>query len=170
MAVIGVLAGRDTNPDTGRKMVPYFSMEAVRPWVEKGVLTVTTHSYDMHKPQNTADGTVNRPGVLMMEHESEQDYIRALTEDFAAAREQLQSGLGLPIRVFVYPYGFCDLLPEAVLRAQGVRVSVTTHPGANQIVMGLPQTLIQLNRTDVHNGMDGDHLMRQMQKELDMLK
>lgn len=168
VAVIGSLAGLDTSPDTGRPMDPRFALAEAKPWVDKGVLTITTHSFNMHQPQET-DGVPNRPGVLMLPHESEQDYIRALKEDFRAACEQLQSELGLPCNVFVYPYGFCDVLPEAVLRSQGVRVSLTTNIGANEIVMGLPQTLIQLNRTDVHNGMDGDRLMRELWKELDVL-
>lgn len=49
IAVIGVSIGHTTYKDTGIPIMPHFSLEDARPWVARGVLTVTTHSYDMHK-------------------------------------------------------------------------------------------------------------------------
>lgn len=47
--MIGVSIGRTTYKDTDIPITPHFSLEDARPWVARGVLTVTTHSYDMHQ-------------------------------------------------------------------------------------------------------------------------
>ena len=82
IAVIGVSIGRTTYKDTDIPITPHFSLEDARPWVARGVLTVTTHSYDMHQV-TAVDGAGCRRGVLQMRGEAEPDYIAALTqEDF----------------------------------------------------------------------------------------
>lgn len=48
IAVIGVSIGHTTYKDTDIPIMPHFSLEDARPWIKRGVLTVTTHSYDMH--------------------------------------------------------------------------------------------------------------------------
>ena len=65
IAVIGVSIGRTTYKDTDIPITPHFSLEDARPWVARGVLTVTTHSYDMHQV-TTVDGAGCRRGVLQM--------------------------------------------------------------------------------------------------------
>ena len=77
IAVIGVSIGRTTYKDTDIPITPHFSLEDARPWVARGVLTVTTHSYDMHQVA-AVDGAGCRRGVLQMRGEAESDYIAAL--------------------------------------------------------------------------------------------
>ena len=63
IAVIGVSIGRTTYKDTDIPITPHFSLEDARPWVARGDLTVTTHSYDMHQV-TAVDGAGCRRGVL----------------------------------------------------------------------------------------------------------
>lgn len=88
IAVIGVSIGHTTYKDTDIPITPHFSLEDARPWIERGVLTVTTHSYDMHQV-TAVDGAGCRRGVLQMRGEAESDYIAALTQDYTRAQEQL---------------------------------------------------------------------------------
>lgn len=104
IAVIGVSIGRTTYKDTDIPITPHFSLEDARPWIARGVLTVTTHSYDMHQV-TAVDGAGCRRGVLQMPGEAEPDYIAALTQDYTRAQEQLAGLPGTPLPVFTYPNG-----------------------------------------------------------------
>ena len=168
-AVIGVSVGCDTYKDTGEAMIPHFALEEILPWAEKGVFTLTTHSYDMHQSEEL-DGAHCRHGALRLPGESEAAFVQALTEDYRLACAQLQTVPGADCSVYVYPFGFSDLLSEVVLQSLGVRATVTTEAGVNEILKGLPQSLVQLHRTDVHNGMDGEALLKQLELETKSLQ
>ncbi len=88
IAVIGVSIGHTTYKDTDIPITPHFSLEDARPWIERGVLTVTTHSYDMHQV-TAVDGAGCRRGVLQMRGEAEPDYIAALTQDYTRRKSSL---------------------------------------------------------------------------------
>ena len=165
IAVIGVSVGRDQYKDSGTAITPHFALEEAIPWIEKGVLTVTTHSYDMHQVASL-DGEDCREGVLQRDGESEEAYIDALTEDYLLAREQLTQALGEVCPVYTYPYGYRSTLSEVVLHSLGVQVTVTTEAGANQLVKGIPQSLYQLRRINVSGGMTAETLLEQMDAAL----
>ena len=158
IAVIGVSIGHTTYKDTGVPIMPHFSLEDARPWIARGVLTVTTHSYDMHQVA-AVDGAGCRRGVLQMRGEAEPDYIAALTQDYTRAQEQLTGLPGTPLPVFTYPNGAYSELSERVLQALGVQVTVTTEGGANRLVKGEPETLRLLHRIHVWRGTKPDMLL-----------
>lgn len=169
IAVIGVSIGHKTYKDTDIPITPHFSLEDARPWVARGVLTVTTHSYDMHQV-TTVDGAGCRRGVLQMPGEAEPDYIAALTQDYTRAQEQLAGLPGTPLPVFTYPNGAYSELSERVLQALGVQVTVTTEGGANRLVKGEPETLRLLHRIHVWRGTKPDMLLSRIDAALQALR
>lgn len=169
IAVIGVSIGRTTYKDTDIPITPHFSLEDARPWVARGVLTVTTHSYDMHQV-TAVDGAGCRRGVLQMRGEAEPDYIAALTQDYTRAQEQLAGLPGTPLPVFTYPNGAYSELSERVLQALGVQVTVTTEGGANRLVKGEPETLRLLHRIHVWRGTKPDMLLSRIDGALQALR
>lgn len=169
IAVIGVSIGHKTYKDTDIPITPHFSLEDARPWVERGVLTVTTHSYDMHQIA-AVDGNDCRRGVLQMHGEAEPDYIAALTQDYTRAQEQLAGLPGTPLPVFTYPNGAYSELSERVLQEQGVQVTVTTEGGANRLVKGEPETLRLLRRIHVWRGTKPDMLLSRIDGALQALR
>lgn len=169
IAVIGVSIGRTTYKDTDIPITPHFSLEDARPWVARGVLTVTTHSYDMHQV-TAVDGAGCRRGVLQMRGEAESDYIAALTQDYTRAQEQLARLPGTPLPVFTYPNGAYSELSERVLQALGVQVTVTTEGGANRLVKGEPETLRLLHRIHVWRGTKPDMLLSRIDGALQALR
>ncbi len=158
IAVIGVSIGHTTYKDTDIPIMPHFSLEDARPWIKRGILTVTTHSYDMHQIA-AVDGNDCRRGVLQMPGEAEPDYIAALTQDYTHAQEQLAGLPGKVLPVFTYPFGAYSELSERVLQEQGVQVTVTIADGANRLVKGEPETLRRLRRINVPAGMEPDALL-----------
>lgn len=169
IAVIGVSIGHKTYKDTDIPITPHFSLEDVRPWIARGVLTVTTHSYDMHQV-TAVDGAGCRRGVLQMRGEAESDYIAALTQDYTRAQEQLAGLPGTPLPVFTYPFGAYSGLSERVLQALGVQVTVTTEGGANRLVKGEPETLRLLHRIHVWRGTKPDMLLSRIDAALQALR
>ena len=169
IAVIGVSIGHKTYKDTDIPITPHFSLEDARPWVERGVLTVTTHSYDMHQIA-AVDGNDCRRGVLQMRGEAEPDYIAALTQDYTRAQEQLAGLPGTPLPVFTYPNGAYSELSERVLQELGVQVTVTTEGGANRLVKGEPETLRLLHRIHVWRGTKPDMLLSRIDAALQTLR
>lgn len=168
IAVIGVSIGHTTYKDTDIPIMPHFSLEDARPWIKRGVLTVTTHSYDMHQIA-AVDGNDCRRGVLQMPGEAEPDYIAALTQDYTHAQEQLAGLPGKVLPVFTYPFGAYSELSERVLQEQGVQVTVTIANGANRLVKGEPETLRLLRRINVPAGMEPDALLSSIDAALQAL-
>ena len=168
IAVIGVSIGHTTYKDTDIPIMPHFSLEDARPWIKRGVLTVTTHSYDMHQIA-AVDGNDCRRGVLQMPGEAEPDYIAALTQDYTHAQEQLAGLPGKVLPVFTYPFGAYSELSERVLQEQGVQVTVTIADGANRLVKGEPETLRLLRRINVPAGMEPDVLLSSIDTALQAL-
>ncbi len=169
IAVIGVSIGHTTYKDTDIPITPHFSLEDARPWVARGVLTVTTHSYDMHQV-TAVDGAGCRRGVLQMPGEAEPDYIAALTQDYTRAQEQLAGLPGTPLPVFTYPFGAYSELSERVLQELGVQVTITIADGANRLVKGEPETLRLLRRINVPAGMEPDVLLSRIDGALQALR
>lgn len=168
IAVIGVSIGHTTYKDTDIPIMPHFSLEDARPWIKRGILTVTTHSYDMHQIA-AVDGNDCRRGVLQMPGEAEPDYIAALTQDYTRAQEQLAGLPGKVLPVFTYPFGAYSELSERVLQEQGVQVTVTIADGANRLVKGEPETLRLLRRINVPAGMEPDALLSSIDAALQTL-
>lgn len=168
IAVIGVSIGHTTYKDTDIPIMPHFSLEDARPWIKRGILTVTTHSYDMHQIA-AVDGNDCRHGVLQMPGEAEPDYIAALTQDYTHAQKQLAGLPGKVLPVFTYPFGAYSELSERVLQEQGVQVTVTIADGANRLVKGEPETLRLLRRINVPAGMEPDALLSSIDAALQAL-
>ena len=147
--VIGSSRGRDTHLRTGTPIIPHFSLEEARPWVEAGVIQIQHHSYDMHHVRQLEMEETFRQGILQREDESDKAYREALIADFNTLRQKIEEALGTAVTVFAYPYGHHSEEAEAILRELGVRVTLTTVPGTNLISRNKPESLFLLNRLNI---------------------
>lgn len=159
VAVIGVSVGKNTYKDTGIPITPHFSLEEAATYVEKNIIDIQTHTFDMHQVKKL-DGEDCREGVLQMEGEDETEYINELVEDFERSKQQIQSVLRTDCNVYTYPYGKFDTLSEVVLQEQGIQVTVTINDGVNQLIKGIPQSLYQLKRCNVTGMMSAQDVMQ----------
>lgn len=90
-----------------------------------------------------------RTGVLQREDETEAQYAAFLRQDCAQFNQLMEPVLGRPADVLAYPYGRCSILSEILLAQEGFYTTVTTMPGQNTVIKGLPQTLRSMNRYDL---------------------
>lgn len=157
--VIGCSMGKDTYKDTGEPMTPHFTAEQARELEDTGLVTIGSHGYDIHEVKGR-DPEPIRHGVLQKEGESEADYAAFLQRDCARFNEVMEPALGRRADILAYPYGQCSPLSEILLAREGVYATVTTTPGMNTLVKGLPQTLRAMDRYDMEAmGLTGEELL-----------
>lgn len=161
IAVVGCTEGKNTYKDTGKAITPHFALEDAKPWIDEGVITLNSHSYDMHQVEKL-DGAGCHAGVIPLEGETEEDFIGAVREDYRRSTERLLQAGSVSTAVFTYPYGrYCEL-SEAVLKEMGVNVTVSTDHGVAEIVRGLPQSLRVLDRIAIADDVTPESLIDKM--------
>lgn len=163
--VIGINVGQTVYPHTGQALdPPRFSWDQVRPWVEKGVICVQSHTYDMH--QRSEYGLSGRDGVLRKSAETEEEYLQALREDLALAREGLYQGLGVELNVVAFPFGLYSSQAVEELTEQGVQMTLSTNWGCRRVVPGWERTLQCMERMWISDHMTGEKLLSCVQEQV----
>jgi len=145
--VIGCSVGKDIYKD-GLPMAPHFTAEQARELEDSGLVTIGSHGYDIHEVQGRDPDPI-RHGVLQREDESEAEYVDFLREDCERFNQVMEPVLGRKADILAYPYGQCSTLSEILIAQEGIYATVTTIPGVNTLVKGLPQTLRAMDRYDV---------------------
>jgi len=155
---IGVSVGKETYKETGAPIIPHFGTAEMGEMTQSGVMAVHSHTFDMHQ-SDSLDVVDYRRGVLPWEGEAEADYIAAFRADFMQSKAQIEGATGHAADVFAYPHGQSVPLSEALLREMGVRVTLTIAPHSNVLVHGLPQSLLQLGRYDMTDGVSPERML-----------
>lgn len=144
---IGVSFGKDHYKDTDYAMTPHFGAAEAKEMTDSGLISIQSHTYDMHQWPPYEDGSAAvRENILPLAGESEEAYVQALTDDFTKSRAQLEAATGQPVDVLAYPAGQYSTLAQVTLQELGVHVTLSTTPGVNTVVKGLPQTLYAMLR------------------------
>jgi len=155
--VIGEAVGTSTYKDTGHPTIPKFCFQQARNMA--GVVSIQSHSYDMHQHAPFEEGRA-RINILRWYDECEEEYIEVLREDHRLVSEAIYAGTGEAVFAIAFPHGIYDTLSQAVLIEMGVRVTLGTNYGHNTIIMGLPQSLLSLNRYNINNYVTAEDLLR----------
>ncbi len=152
--VIGCSVGHDKYyKNTEFELTPHFGKEEITEMVSSGLISIESHTYDMHQWPPFETGDKIRESVLNFENESESDYIKALKSDIEAQNKLFES-LGIPYsKVMSFPHGKHNDISKVILRENGYKAAVTTdNLRTNEIVAGLPQTLLHLGRMTMDSG------------------
>ena len=143
---IGVSFGKDHYKDTDYAITPHFGAAEAAEMTASGLISIQSHTYDMHQWPPYETGSAVRENILQLSSESEEAYVQALTEDFTRSRALLEDATGQPVDVLAYPAGQYSTLTQVTLQSLGVHVTLSTNPGVNTVVKGLPQTLYAMLR------------------------
>ncbi|MBR5252326.1 MAG: polysaccharide deacetylase family protein [Clostridia bacterium] len=160
--VIGYSLGQDTYKDTDYAITPHFNEAEMQEMVSSGIINIGSHTYDMHQAAEFEAG-VARTTMAQLDGESEAEYIEAIRADVIHSKEQLGGIVGEDIRVLSFPQGYYNDNILAVLREEGVVMSVSTDWGVATVVKGLEQSLYAMKRIGADN-MTADQLMAQISK------
>lgn len=156
---IGVSFGTDHYKDTDYAITPHFGAAEAAEMTASGLISIQSHTYDMHQwPPYETDSAV-RENILQLPGESEESYVQALTEDFTRSRALLEDATGRPVDVLAYPAGQYSMLAQVTLQSLGVHVTLSTNPGVNTVVKGLPQTLYAMLRFGITEDISPEALL-----------
>lgn len=160
--VIGSSVGKDTYKDTDHAITPHFNEEAMWEMIDSGVISIGSHTYDMHQAEAYEDG-IARTTMASLAGESEAEYIEAIRSDVACSKDQLRNITGEEVRILSLPQGYYNDNILAVLREEGIVMSISTDWGVATVVKGLEQSLYAMKRIGADN-MTADQLMEQISK------
>lgn len=153
--VIGATVGNTEHyKDTEFPITPHFSFEEAKEMVDSGVISIQSHTYDMHQWADYETGERIRKNILKLEGETEEEYRTALRNDFTRSKEEIEQATGEKVNVLAYPGGSYDDLSQAVLSSQGVKATLSIRPGKAVLVKGLPQSLYAMKRFYVRPSTD----------------
>lgn len=160
---IGVSVGKSTYKNMGVPIIPHFSYEEAKPWSDKGVMTIQSHTYDMHNV-STLDTMGYRRGVLPRPGEPLEQYIDTFYTDFNKSNEGIRRGFGADSLSFAYPFGLHNAITEGMLQAMGVRITVTIREGINTLVRGDASSLYGMARFNITEDMTGAQLLEKVRE------
>lgn len=145
--VIGATVGsKEYYKDTDFRITPHFDKEEMKELSDSGLVSIQSHTYDMHQWAPFETGDRVRSNILPLEGESAEEYEAAVTADFTRSREEIEAVTGQPVRALAYPGGKFNEQSEALLRSLSVDATLTIEHGTNLIKRGEPDTLRLLNR------------------------
>ena len=156
---IGVSFGKDHYKDTDYVITPHFGAAEAAEMTASGLISIQSHTYDMHQWPPYETGSAVRENILQLPGESEESYVQALTEDFTRSRALLEDATGQPVDVLAYPAGQYSTLAQVTLQSLGVHVTLSTNPGVNTVVKGLPQTLYAMLRFGITEDISPEALL-----------
>ena len=159
--VIGSTVG-DTEhyKDTDYPITPHFSYEQAKEMVDSGVISIQSHTYDMHQWGPYEDSDQPRENLLPLEGESEEDYRAALSADCETIRWEIQEGTGEEdVHVIAFPGGYYDILSLVTLLENGFDISFSTEIGTNTLIKGLDQSLLALDRYNMNGSVSPEQML-----------
>ena len=162
---IGVSVGKDTYKDTEHAMTPHFGADEAREMVDSGLISVQSHTFDMHQWPPFEDGNAQvRETLLPFDGEADADYETAVEADFAESRELLESITGQPVNALAFPEGAYVTLTQDALRSAGAELTFTTVRAVNTVVKGLPQSLCAMPRFGMTESADMTALVAELEQ------
>jgi len=160
--VIGVSVGSLTNyKETNYPITPHFTYEQANEMIESGLISIQSHTYDMHQwapyeVDKSGEKLENvRENILKLENETETEYREALKVDIEKMKQIINETIAL-----AYPNGKHDTLTDVILKENSIKATVTIEEGINEIIKGLPQSLIGLRRYNMDETITSEKLLQ----------
>ena len=160
--VIGISEGETKNVHTGEPLgLKYFSYEEALPWIEKGIIDVQYHTFDMH--QLESHNISGRDGMLQKKQESDADYLQALKKDLDQFRKRRSSIKKSKLLGLAYPYGYYTEELDALLEKK-MDITLTVNEHINLLKRRDRQSMRMLGRWNVTDQMTGQEIIEKISK------
>lgn len=158
--VIGINEGEEFYVHSGEPFYQErFSYEEAQPWLQKGVIDVQCHTYDMHQLESY--GYSGRDGMYQLPDESDEDYHQAVIADFAQFRKRRESVTETELLGLAYPFGYYTEELDAFIQDE-VAITFTIEPRMNVVTTWALQSLRMMGRFNVTDAMTGEALVNQL--------
>lgn len=147
---IGSSIEKTTYKNTDHPITPHFGKNEITEMVSSGLISIQSHTYDMHQWPPFETGNAVRETVLPLEGESEEEYTAALLADHRKAVTVLRENNADPTVAVAFPHGKTSPLTTALLRQEGIKVTFTTDAKkSNTVTAGDPDSLYDLGRMNI---------------------
>ena len=90
--VVGSSVGKDTYKETGAPILPHFGLEEIEEMEKSGLISVQSHTYDLHQSSNWETSWPVRANILPFYWESEETYGDVLRQATAQRQGDLFRG------------------------------------------------------------------------------
>lgn len=157
---IGSSVGKSTYKSTQNPITPHFDYSMAKEMTLSGLISVQSHTYDMHQSSKHEFTDIVRENVMPHVGEKFIDYIRALRQDIDKSKNTLEGGIGAPVIALAYPNGRHNAFSEAVAKSLGIRVTMSTTIGTNYIRKYNKDTLYRLNRFNMNEYVSPETLIK----------
>lgn len=149
---VGSSFGCDTYMDTDIAINPHFGEDEAREMVSSGVISIQSHTYDMHRSEKYDSDTEGaRFDLTPLPGESEEEYIAAVREDLSRSKSFLESAAGNEVTALSYPKGKITDNAARIAVEEGYTVTFSTEWGVQELVRGLGQSLYAVKRMHISN-------------------
>ena len=158
---------KSTNDEKWDKlaMTPHFGAAEMQEMVDSGLISIQSHTYDMHQWPPFEDGNDRvRETLAQLPGESDEDYEAAVKADIQQSQQAIEPITGEKVNALSYPEGAYGTLTMDALRSQGIELTFTTQPGVNAVVQGLPQTLYSMHRITMTEDTNMDEFLAELAK------
>ena len=156
--VIGINEGEEYYVHSGEPMWQHrFAFEEAAPWVDKGIIDVQSHTFDMHQLESY--GYSGRDGVRRIPGESDSEYRSALLADAEAFRRRREGRVATELLALAYPFGYYDLEADEVMKEAGYQLTVTIDERINWLHAGDEGCLRMMGRFNVTDCDSGEELV-----------
>lgn len=160
--VIGINEGETNYVHTGKPFPQArFSYEEAQPWIDRGIIDVQCHIFDMHQLESY--NISGRDGMLQMNNESAATYLQALQNDFEQFRSRRSSVKKSPLLGLAYPFGYYTKEPDALLE-QEIDITFTIDEHNNLLKRRDPQSMRMPGRYNVTDQMTGQEIIEKISK------
>lgn len=162
---IGCSIGHTRYKDTQYSMTPHFGAAEMADMTASNLITIASHTYDMHQWAPFESGDAVRESILPLAGETEAHYIAALKQDVALQQKAFQSAGLEPCRILAFPKGLHSPLTDVTLRECGYLATVTTdNTRENTVTRGLPQSLIALGRMTLSQSITDEEILEYLSR------
>ena len=159
--VIGINEGEPVYVHSGEPFwQARFAYEEAVSWVEKGVLDLQSHTFDMH--QLASYGYGPRDGMLPLEGEAEEDYRQALREDMDLFRERREGRVATELMALAFPFGCWSEETGRLLEEEGISLTFTIDERGNTLYTGRTDSMRRMGRFNVTESIDGSMLVNRL--------
>lgn len=161
--VIGINEGEDYYVHSGEPLTPArFSYEEAAAWVEKGVLDLQSHTFDLH--QLASYNVSGRDGMLPLRGEDVESYTACLRADLAAFRQRREGRVAAPLVALAYPFGYYSREVDRLLEQEGIAVTFTIEERCSRLEVGQRDSLRLMGRFNVTDRMSGMELVQLLER------
>lgn len=155
ISVVGEYTDNNAACDPHVPCYSYLTWDDITLLSGSGRIEFGNHTYEMHSLDS------GRRGCKRMIGESEEDYIKTLSEDITLLQSEFKDNIGITPRVFTYPFGAVCMESLPVLRENGFLMTLTCRESVNYITRD-PECLYGIGRYNRNGLISTEEYMKEL--------